>query len=174
MVGMSVVGLVTFDFPPQYKRADLANRPTATGSSLDAGLLGRSVEEVAPAAELAARDPAAAGGIRDSRDLAFCIDLLRARRVQCLIIEVYHWARLSLVTQLVDELDLPVAVYAVTTGGWNGIPCATAISGGLHECPRTRNGALAEAFLGPDIEELQRWVRGASAIARMRSSRIML
>ncbi|MEI6873872.1 MAG: hypothetical protein WCL50_01945, partial [Spirochaetota bacterium] len=174
MVGMSRVGLVTFDFPPQYKRADLAARPTATGSALVTGLLARSVEVVVPAEELVRRDPGAAGGIRDAKDLAFCVDLLRSQGVQCLIIEVYHWARLSLVTRLVDELDLPVAIYAVTTGGWNGVPCSTAISGGLHECPRTLNGALAEAFLGPDIEDLLRWIRGTTALTRMRASRVML
>jgi L-fucose isomerase-like protein len=171
---MMRVGLVTFDFPPQYKRADLAGKATAVGSPLAAALAAGGAEVVAPAAELAAADSGASGGIRDGRDLAFCVDLLRARRVQAVVIEAFHWARLSLVTQLVNEMDLPVAVYAVTDGGWNGVPCATAICASLREMPRTRNAALVEAFLGPDVDGLLRWARGASALVRMRSSRVML
>jgi hypothetical protein len=133
---MMRAGLVTFDFPPSYRRADLAGRPTAVGSALAAALEARGVEVVAAAARLAAGDGAAAGGIRDAADLAYCVDALRAARIQCLVIEVFHWARLALVSQLVNELDLPVAVYAVTSGGWNGVPCATAICGGLRELPR--------------------------------------
>lgn len=171
---MTRIGLVTFDFPPQYRRADVAGRPTAIGSALASGLAAGGVEVVAPVAELAAIDGGAAGGIRNSRDLAFCLDILRSRRVQCLVIEVFHWARLSLVSQLVAELDLPAAVFAVVGDGWNGVPCATAICGGLRETPRTRNAALAEAFLGPETGDLLRWINGASALTRLRSSRVML
>jgi L-fucose isomerase-like protein len=174
MGGMTRVGLVTFDFPPQYRRADLAGRPTATGSKLAARLAEGGVEVLAPAAELAQRDPGAAGGIRDLRDLAFCLDRLRSGRVQCLVIEVFHWARLSLVTRLVEDLALPVAVYAVVDEGWNGVPCSSAIAGGLREMPRSRPAALVELFLGPETGELLRWIAGASALIRMRASRIML
>ena len=168
------VGLVTFDFPPQYRRADLQGRPTAVGSALAAGLQERGAEVVAPVAVLAEGVGGPAGGIRDGKDLEYCIAFLQAKRVECLVIEVFHWARLALVSALVNELDLPVAVYAVTGDGWNGVPCATAIVGGLREMPRGINAALAEAFLGPDIEDLLRWIRGASALTRMGRSRVML
>ncbi|MEI6388118.1 MAG: hypothetical protein WCQ50_15935 [Spirochaetota bacterium] len=174
MARMIRVGLVTFDFPPQYRRADVAARPTAIDSKLGAAIGAAGIEVVAPVAELAVRDPGASGGIRDLRDLANCLDVLRSRRVQCLVIEVFHWARLSLINQLVGDLDLPVAVFAVVGDGWNGVPCTSAIVGGLREVPRNRPATLAEAFLGAAVGDLLRWIAGASALSRMRSSRVML
>lgn len=79
------VGIVTFDFPPQYRRADVAGRPTAIDSPLHRLLTQKGAEVVAPLARLAARDPGAAGGIRDGRDLALCIDALRAALVEAFL-----------------------------------------------------------------------------------------
>lgn len=169
------VGLVTFDFPPQYRRADVAAKATATNSPLMRLLHARGVNVVAPLANLVAEDPRAAGGIRDAADLARCVDALKAARVECLLLDVFHWSRLSLARQLVNEVDLPTALYANTGEGWNGVPSATAICGTLREAPRTPNAALAEAFLDTEGEtDLSRWIAGASALTRMRGSRVML
>jgi L-fucose isomerase len=169
------VGLVTFDFPPQYRRADVASKPTAIGSPLARRLEARGVDLVAPLTDLVARDPRAAGGIRDAADLAFCVDALKDGRADCLLIDVFHWARLSLATQLVNAVNLPTAVFANTGDGWNGVPTATAICGTIREAPRTRHGALIENFLDTDgDEDLVRWVRGAAALATLRRSRLML
>jgi L-fucose isomerase len=167
-------GLVTFDFPPQYTRADVAQRPTASRSPLFTLLAARGIEVAAPVAELAARDAGASGGIRDERDLAACVDALRARAVDVLVIDVFHWARIALVAELVDRLDVPTAVFANTVNGWNGVPCAGAICGSLREAPRTRAAAMLEAFLDDDPDGLLRWITGASAISVLRKSRIML
>jgi L-fucose isomerase-like protein len=168
-------GLVTFDFPPQYRRADVAQRPTAVNSPLARRLQARGVEVVAPLADLAARDPQAAGGIRDGRDLALCVEALRAVRIDCLLIDAFHWCRLAFAAQLVNEVGVPTAVYANTGEGWNGVPTATAICGSLRETPRTRNAALVEGFLDADgDEDLFRWMAGVGALARMRRSRVML
>jgi L-fucose/D-arabinose isomerase len=167
-------GLVTFDFPPQYRRADVASQPTAVASPLASRLHTHGVEVVTPLADLIARDPKAAGGIRDAADLAFCVDALKGR-VDCLLIEVFHWARLSLATQLVSAVDVPTAVFANTGAGWNGVPTATAICGSVRETARSRNAALIEGFLDTDADEdLLRWMKGASAVAAMRRARIML
>lgn len=169
------VGLVTFDFRPQYRRADVALRPTAVGSPLARLLEGRGVEVVAPLAQLAAHDPGAAGDIRDGKDLEVCAGALRSGRIDCLLTEASHWCRLSLATQLVNEVDLPTAVYANTGEGWNGVPTATAICGSLRKAPRTRNAALVEAFLDTGGElDLCRWMAGAAALARMWRSRVVL
>ena len=168
-------GIVTFDFPPQYRRADVAQRPTALGSPLSQRLQARGVEIVAPLADLALRDPKAAGGIRDAKDLALCCEALRAGRIDCLLIDAFHWCRIALAAQLVKEVDVPTAVYANTGEGWNGVPTATAICGSLRETPRTRNAALVEAFLDTDgDQDLFRWIAGVAALARMRRSRVML
>jgi L-fucose isomerase len=168
------VGIVTFDFPPQYRRADVAGRPTATDSPLSRLLTHRGAEVVAPLARLAAQDPGAAVGIRDGRDLAACVNALRTARVDCVVIDVFHWARLPLVAALVDQAEVPVAAVANTGDGWNGIPCAAAICASVREQPRTRRAALVEAFLDTDADGLCRWVAGASALAGMRRSKVML
>jgi L-fucose isomerase len=169
------VGLVTFDFPPQYRRADVASRPTAIDTPLAHLLEAHGVELVVPLADLMQQDPSAAGGIRDSADVAFCVDTLKARRVDCLLIDVFHWVRLALATQLVNALDVPTAVFANTSAGWNGVPTAAAICGTVREVPRTRNAALIEAFLDTaEGADLFRWMRGAAALAQMRRSRVML
>lgn len=160
-------GLVTFDFPPQYRRADVAVKPTAVGTPLARRLEARGVELVTPLADLMARDPKATGGVRDAADLAFCVDALKTGRVDCLLIDVFHWTRLSLATQLVNALDVPTAVYANTGEGWNGVPTATAICGSIREAPRTRNAALIEGFLDTDGDlDLFRWIRGPRRLRR--------
>ena len=168
------VGIVTFDFPPQYRRADVAGRPTATDSPLKRLLAEKGARVEAPLARLCARDPGAAVGIRDGRDLALCVDELRAAGVDCVVIDVFHWARLPLVASFIDRLDLPTAVFANTGEGWNGIPCAAAICGSVREQPRTIRASLVEAFLDTDAESLLRWVAGVSALASVKRSRVML
>jgi L-fucose isomerase len=167
-------GLVTFDFPPQYTRADVAARPTAIASPLAARLSARGIGVAAPVADLAARDAGAAGGIRDGHDLSFCVEALGKESIDCLLIEVFHWARISLVAELVNRLDVPTAVVAVTAGGWNGVPCAGAVCGSIRESPRTRATGLIESFLEEDADALVSWMSGASAFSRMRRSRVML
>jgi L-fucose/D-arabinose isomerase len=168
------VGIVTFDFPPQYRRADVAGRPTANDSPLYRLLTQKGAEVVAPVARLAAQDPGAAGGIRDGRDLALCVDALRAARVDCAVIDVFHWARLPLVSAFVGQAEIPVAAFANTGDGWNGVPCAAAICGSVREHPRTRRAALVEAFLDTDTDGLFRWIAGASALSSMKRSKVML
>jgi L-fucose isomerase-like protein len=174
MAGVMRAGLVTFDFPPQYRRADLAGRSPALGGALAARLSDGGVQVVTPCADLARRDPSAAGGIRDARDLQYCLEALRSARVDCLVIEVCHWMKISFVAQLVHELGLPTAVFAVVEDGWNGVPGASAVCGSIRELPRTRNESLLEAFLGPGIEGLLSWIKGVTALARMRRSSLML
>ncbi len=168
------VGIVTFDFPPQYRRADVAGRPTAVDSPLCRLLTQKGAEVVVPLARLAEQDRGAAGGIRDGRDLGLCVDALRAARVDCAVIDVFHWARLPLVAAFVDQAEVPIAVFANTSEGWNGIPCAGAICGSVRERPRTRRAALVEAFLDTDAEGLFRWITGASALSSLKRSKVML
>lgn len=169
------VGLVTFDFPLQYRRADVAEKATATDSPLWRLLRARGVDVVAPLAERAAEDPRARGGIREAADVARCVRELKAAQVECLVIDVFHWSRVALAHQLVNEVDLPTALYANNGEGWNGVPTAAAICGTLRETPRSRCAALAEPFLDADEgADLMRWITGASALARMRRSRVIL
>ena len=167
------VGLVTFDFPPQYTRADVAARPTAVASPLARLLSARAIDVAAPLSDPRGGS-AAAGGIRNVRDLDFCVQALGREAIDCLLIEVFHWARIALVAELVDRLDIPTAVVAVTTEGWNGVPCAGAICGSVREAPRTRAAAMIESFLDSDAATLLRWIAGVSALSRMRRSRVVL
>jgi L-fucose isomerase-like protein len=167
-------GIVTFDFPPQYRRADVTPRPVAVASPLAGLLEGQGIEVVAPLAQLAARDPGAAAGIRDRADAGHCVRALAAADVDCLVIDAFHWAQLSLVRGLVEDLDLPTAVFANVGSGFNGIPCAGAICASLREAPRGRGAALVEGFLDNDADGLLAWVRGVSALACSRRSRVVL
>jgi L-fucose isomerase len=168
-------GIVTLDFPAQYRRADVAHRPTAVRSPLAQRLRAHGVEVVAPLEDLAAHDPKVAGGIRDGKDVAFCVDAFKAGRIDCLLIDAFHWCRIALAIQLVNEVNVPTGVYANTGEGWNGVPTVTAICGSLRETPRSRNAALVEGFLdATGDEDLFRWMAGVGALARMQRSRVML
>lgn len=167
------VGIVTFDFPPGYRREDVATQPTAVGSPLDAFLRQYCTVVVNPASDLALSDPGAAGGIRDARDLAFCVDGLKAGRVDCLLIDCFHWARLPLISQLVREVNVPTGFFSNTCNGWNGVPVATAASGCIREQPHSLAEALVERFLDTHWEELIGWITGAGALSRLRKSRLM-
>lgn len=126
------VGLVTFDFPPQYRRADVAPRPTAVDTPLARLLEAHGVDLVVPLADLMRHDPNAAGGIRDSADVAFCVDTMKARQVDCLLIDVFHWARLALATQLVNALGVPPSLL------FTAMPC--------------NHGSLTEGRLAREVE----------------------
>jgi L-fucose/D-arabinose isomerase len=161
-------GLVTFDFPPGYRRADVAVRPTASGSPLSKLLQEAGAAVVNP---VESRFPA---GIPDAAASAACADALRAARVDCLLIDVFHWSQISLAAQLVREVGVPAAVFANTGDGWNGVPAATAISGSIREAPPTRAAALIERFIDTHPQELAPWLTAARALASLRRSRLML
>jgi L-fucose isomerase-like protein len=158
-------GLLTFDFPPGYRRADLPPRPTAVDSPLARLLAARGVTVVNPVAGLSPE------GIRHARDLDACVDVLHARRVDCLILDVFHWFPLSLAAQAVRDCGVPAAVYANTRNGWNGVPAATAAAGSMDEAAGPTGPV--ERFLDTHPEEIMPWITGVSALARMRRSRIM-
>ncbi len=99
--------------------------------------------------------------------------LLKKEGITCLILDIFHWTRLSIAISLIRELDVPSALYANTSDGWNGIPAVTAISGSMREISGSRNLMLLERFIDTDQREVISWLKGIAALNIMRKSSVM-
>lgn len=158
------VGVVSFDFPPFYERGGKAS---ADRQSILPALLSLEGYEVV--------EPRFAGqaGINTPADVERCAGEFRARGVDCLLLDLFHWTRLSLAISLLRELDLPCGLVANTRGGWNGITAVTAISGSLREWSGSRNLTAAERFRDTEPQELLAWLKGVAVYVRLRRSRLL-
>ena len=157
------VGVVSFDFPPFYERG----AGGASKRSILPELLSAEGHEIVQFL-LEGR-----AGINTPADLERCLRELRSRGVDCLLLDLFHWTRLSLAISLLREMDLPCGLVANTRDGWNGITAVTAISGSLRELPESRNLAGAERFRDTEPQELRDWLKGVAAYTRLRRSRLL-
>lgn len=151
------IGLITFGPPPEYNR-----KVAGTHGPTD-------IEK-----RLGRRDHALIRiHIHTAGELSEGVNGLRAQGAECLIIVLGQWTRIALIVNLVRSTGLPTALYARTTGGFNGITALTAASAGLREIPHSRSSDLHARFKEGMEEEMLGWVDAAAAYAAMRESRLM-
>ena len=112
-------------------------------------------------------------GIRTAGDLDRVVDHLRAENVSCLVICLKHWTRIALAVRLVRVMNLPTALYARTTGGFNGIPALTAVSAVLNEITVEGYGNKHSRFKEGMETELLLWLEAVAGYVSLRSSRLL-
>jgi L-fucose isomerase-like protein len=151
------IGFVTFGLPPEYNRR-IEGKPAV--KQID-GLLGQM------GCELIRVD------IHTAEELQQGILRLRSASVCCIVIILKHWTRIALVVKLVRSIGLPAALYARTTGGFNGTTALTAASAVLRETVHSRAVDTHARFREGMEEELLVWVQAASAYTQLRESRLL-
>jgi len=151
------IGLVTFGLPPEYNR----KVEGARGESEIEGLLDKTGHDLIRL------------HIHTARELSDGVSHLRTQGADCLIIVLSHWTRIALIVNLVRSMGLATALYARTTGGFNGVTALTAASAALREIPHSRSTDFHARFKEGMQEEILQWVEGAAAYTEMRKSRLM-
>jgi L-fucose isomerase-like protein len=106
--------------------------------------------------------------------LEYCVDALRAAKVDCLVVSVAQWPRIALVSALVAELDVPSALYASTDPQSVGEVTAGAAAASILEGAPTRNCLLIERFRDTENDRLVQWLRGSGALRKMTRGRLLM
>ena len=158
------VGVVSFDYPPFYERG--AGGAAARRSILPALLAEEGYQVVQPPLEGHA-------GLATPADLERCLAEFRARGVDCLLLDLFHWTRPALALTLLREMKAPCGLVANTRDGWNGITAVTSISGCLRELPEHRFLSGAPRFRDSEPQDIRDWLRGVAAYTHLRRSRLL-
>ncbi len=168
------VGTVSFDYPPVYRKKEsyTGGPPDTFKMFLNTMTEERLIRLVDPLRELKSRREGAFG-ISTAAELETVHEAFRKAGIDCLLIELKNWTRVSLVTRLIRELDVPTGLVAVTTGGKSGITAATAVSASLGETRNSRNIDLTERFLDTDTGRIRVWLKGIAGLQRLKHSRLL-
>ncbi|TFG58565.1 MAG: hypothetical protein E4H36_15245, partial [Spirochaetales bacterium] len=151
------IGMAFFGMPPVYNRKFDKAAPSRI---LEAELEGRGFT-------ISRADIASSG------DLEKALSRFRADRIGCVVVFLRHWTRISLVAGLVRSAGVPAALYAQTSGGFNGTTALTAASAALRE---TASGYFADShkrFREGMEEDLCGWAAAADAYSGLKASRLM-
>ncbi len=168
-------GVVSFSHAPVYASTEERERfVQQETNALRVTLESSGFEVVHPLDELRARGTHDRYGISTPRDLEFCVEALRAAKVDCLVVSVAQWPRIALISSLVAELDVPSALYASTDPQSVGEVTAGAAAASILEAAPSRNCLLVERFRDTENERLVRWIRGAGALQKMRRGRLLM
>jgi L-fucose/D-arabinose isomerase len=170
-------GIVSFSHAPVYASTDEREGfVRREHNALRATLEKAGIEVIHPLDEL--RSPATAPhdryGISTARDLEFCLEALRAAKVDCLVVSVAQWPRIALISALVAELDVPAALYASTHPDSVGEVTAGAAAASILEMAPNRNSLLVERFRDTENDRLLTWIRGAGALRKMLRGRLLM
>jgi L-fucose/D-arabinose isomerase len=172
-------GIVSFSHAPVYASTEeLEKFVRREHDALRVVLEKAGIEVVHPLDDLRARGLAAGAaaryGISTAADLDFCVDALRAAKVDCLVISVAKWPRIALISALVTALDVPTALYASTHPDSVGEVTAGAAAASILEMAPTRNSLLLERFRDTENGRLLAWIRGAGALRKMLGGRLLM
>jgi hypothetical protein len=169
------VGIVSFSHAPVYASTEERERfVRREHDSLRATLEGAGFDVVHPLDDLRAHGAHDRYGISTPRDLEVCVDALRAAKVDCLVASVAQWPRISLISALVTDLDVPSALYASTDPDSVGEVTAGAAAASILEQAPTRNSLLIERFRDTENDRLVQWLRGAGALRKMNRGRLLM
>ena len=141
------IGFITFGLPPEYNRKTAG---TPGPSDIENRLIQRGHDLIR-------------FHIHTAGELSEGVNGLRAQSAECLVVVLSQWTRIALIVNLVRSAGLPAALYARTTGGFNGITALTAASAGLREIPHSRTSDLHARFKEGMEQEMLAWVDAAAA-----------
>jgi L-fucose isomerase len=168
-------GIVSFSHAPVYASSDERERfVRREHDALRATLEGAGFEVVHPLDDLRAHGSPDRFGISTPGDLEYCLDALRGAKVDCLVASVAQWPRISLISSLVADLDVPSALYASTDPQSVGEVTAGAAAASILEQAPTRNCLLIERFRDTERDRMLQWLRGAGALQKMRKGRLLM
>lgn len=118
-------------------------------------------------------DPEDWFGVRRYSEAAACARYLQAHGAECMVLCSHFWTPPMVVIDVVREANLPVMLYTVDDPKLPGTVSISAVGASLLESGVNQHAVQHERLRG-NPERMLPWIRGASAVARMRKSSIMM
>lgn len=112
-------------------------------------------------------------GVRRYAEAARAASLLQAGAADCVVLCSHFWTPPMVVIDLVREANLPVMLYTVDDPQLPGTVSISAVGASLLESGVNQHAVQHERLRG-DPARMLPWIRGVSALARMRRSAVML
>jgi L-fucose isomerase-like protein len=112
-------------------------------------------------------------GVRRYGEAAYCAQYLGANGADCVVLCSHFWTPPMVVIDVVREANLPVMLYTVDEPTLPGTVSISAVGASLLESGVNQHAIQHERLRG-DPNRMLPWIRGASAVARMRRSAVML
>lgn len=113
-------------------------------------------------------------GICTNSEADLAANFLNAAKAECLVIGLNQWTNPHMAVTLIKQAGLPSCMY--TSGGidYPGETTAAAIYASMTESSETpRQCLMTERFREWNYQEMIPWIKGASAVVRLRKSRIL-
>jgi L-fucose isomerase-like protein len=108
-------------------------------------------------------------GVHRPAEVRAVADYLREGRAECLVLISHFWTPPGFVIELVKRLDLPVCIYAESM--LSSIIC---IGAGLQQVVPNRHALTHERLVGQELQRLPHWVRGVTAVEKLRYDTALL
>jgi len=112
-------------------------------------------------------------GVRRYDEASACARFLVSNSAECMVLSSHFWTPPMLVIDVVREASLPVMVYTVDDPSLPGTVSISALGASLLESGVNQHALQHERMRGRP-ERMLPWIRGASAVAKMRRSSLML
>jgi L-fucose isomerase-like protein len=112
-------------------------------------------------------------GVRRYNEVAECARILQVGAAECMILCSHFWTPPMLVIDVVREANLPVMLYTVDDPTLPGTVSISAVGASLQESGVNQHALQHERLRG-NLARMLPWIRGASAVARMRKSAVMM
>ncbi|MCO6452253.1 MAG: hypothetical protein J5I90_15835 [Caldilineales bacterium] len=112
-------------------------------------------------------------GVRRYDEAAACAKQLKAEGAECMVLCSHFWTPPMVVIDTVREANLPTMVYTVDDPTLPGTVSISAVGASLLESGVNQYAVQHERQRG-NPERMLPWIRGSSAVARMRKSAVML
>ena len=112
-------------------------------------------------------------GIRKSAEVNECVQRLKAEGADALIIGCWHWTEPMLPILSSRSLNLPLCLFTEDDPNWAGATCITATGASIWETSPNPHAVTHERILG-DRTRLLKWVRGVTALERLKRSSLLL
>jgi L-fucose isomerase-like protein len=108
-------------------------------------------------------------GVHNPAEVRAVADYLREGHAECMVIASHFWTPPGFAIELVKRLDLPVCIYAERM--LSSIIC---IGAGLQQVVPNRHALTHERLVGKERWRLPHWVRGVSAVEKLKYDSAML
>lgn len=109
----------------------------------------------------------------NSEDIGKAVDLFLANHVEAVIVGCWHWSEPMFVVEIARAINKPILLYSDEDPAWAATCLITAAGASLWETSPNRAAQVHERFYG-DREGSLKWIRGVSALEKMKKSTLML
>jgi L-fucose/D-arabinose isomerase len=106
-------------------------------------------------------------------DARECVKAMVDEDVEALVIGCWHWCEPMLIVALVREFNKPVLLYSDGNPAWAGVTLISAAGASLWQ-NASNPYAVAHKRVYKDKEEIIRWVKGVTALEKLKKGTLIL